>query len=158
MSDPEAGRRPAADQRCNECGAAAFAGATCWEQFGSVLAWEWSDPELQAQHFLTVASYNLQHPSRFTEEALAGLRSAFRDHLDRGVPVAALRRRASTFEGNRRVVRREPERRPVLREWPMTIADVYAQGRADGAAERVREWAGVIHRQLESADTDSLSQ
>jgi hypothetical protein len=137
-----------AKQRCSECGAATFAGARCWEQFATVLAWEWSDPELQAQHFLTVAAYNLQHPSRFTEEALAGLRSAFMDHLDHGVPVAAIRRRASPFDGNRRVVRSEAERRPVLREWPLTIADVYEQGRAEGAAERVREWAALVRAQL----------
>ncbi|MEK9501713.1 DUF5946 family protein [Gaopeijia maritima] len=138
---------------CNECGAAASAGATCWDQFVSVLAWEWTDPELQALHFLTVASYNLQHPSRFTDEALAGLRSAFRDHLERGVSVAALRRGASAFDGNRRVVRRESERRPVLREWPMTIAHVYASGRAEGAAGRVRAWAETIRNELEGADT-----
>ena len=55
-------------------------------------------------HFLTVACYNLQHPAWFTDEAIAGLRQGFIDHLDRGVPVAELRRRASAaVEGSKRV-------------------------------------------------------
>ncbi|MCB0185693.1 MAG: hypothetical protein KDE31_15605, partial [Caldilineaceae bacterium] len=54
----------------------------CRGQLGAMIAWEWQDPELMAQHFLTIASYNLQHPAQFTAEALAGLREQFIDHLD----------------------------------------------------------------------------
>lgn len=46
---------------CPECGAPTGDGLTCWEQLGSILAWEYNDPALMAEHFLTVASYNLQN-------------------------------------------------------------------------------------------------
>lgn len=130
---------------CPECGAPRVDGMTCWEQLGGILAWEANDPELGAEHFLTVASYNLQHPSQFTDEALDGLRKAFVEHLDHGLPVAEIRRRmGKAFEGKARVMRPEPERRPVLRTWPMTVADVYLPDQPQGAAGRVRQWARSI--------------
>src|SRR3712207_3533925 len=101
---------------CVECGAPRTNGLTCWEQLGAILAWEYDDPELYAEHFLTVASYNRQHPAQFTDEALAWLRSSFVEHLDNGVPVTELRRRASrAYEGKQRVLKDESERTSVLR-------------------------------------------
>lgn len=137
---------------CPECGAPMTNGMTCWEQLGAVLAWEVDDPKLLAEHFLTVASYNLQHPARFTEDALAGLRSAFVERLDKGVAVPELRRRAARrFEGKARVLKRPTERRPVLRRWSRTIADVYTPDRPGGAAARVRAWAAAIRKELDRA-------
>jgi len=134
---------------CPECGAPQVDGMTCWEQLGAILAWEWQDPELFAQHFLTVASYNLQHPAQFTDAALAGLRTAFVDYLDQGVPTEKLRRRMSRLaEGPTRVLKDEAERRSVLRHWPMTIAHVYLPDQPQGAAERVKAWAAAIRREL----------
>lgn len=135
---------------CPECGAPATEGLDCWGQLGALLAWEWQDTELLAQHFLTVAGYNLQHPAQFTGEALAGLRAAFIAHLDEGLPVAAVRQRMGRMaDGATRVLRPAAERRPVLRRWEMTIADVYIPGRPEGAAGRVRAWAAAIRRGLE---------
>jgi hypothetical protein len=135
---------------CPECGAPRVAGLTCWEQLGAVIACEYDDPELLAEHFLTVASYNLQHPAQFTDEALAELRVAFVDRLDRGVPVAALRRRAArAYEGKKRVLRGPAERRPVLGSWRTTIADVYLPDHPGGAAGRVRTWANSIRDELQ---------
>ena len=134
---------------CPECGALHIDGLTCWEQLGAILAWEWQDPALQAQHFLTVASYNLQHPAQFTDEALAGLRALYVEHLDRGTPVAELRHRVGRLaEGSRRILKPENERRPVLRRWPMTVADVYLPDQPQWAADRVRAWAAAIRREL----------
>lgn len=121
---------------------------TCGKQLGAVLAWEWQDPELHALHFLTVASYNLQHPAQFTEEAWAGLRTLYMDYLDQGLSADTLRRRAALAARGQRILRKQEERFPVLRRWEMTIADVYLQGQAEGAAERVRNWAVVIRRGL----------
>jgi uncharacterized protein DUF5946 len=136
-------------QTCAECGASFVDGLTCHEQFGAILAWEVHDPELLAEHFLTVASYNLQHPAQFTDEALAGLRAALIDRLDHGVAVEELRRRAARiFDGPRRVLKREAGRLPVLHRWPLTIADVYIPDRPQGAAERVRRWAAAIRGEL----------
>jgi hypothetical protein len=134
---------------CGECGAVRVDGMTCWEQLGSILAWEWNDPELAAHHFLTVASYNLQHPAQFTDEALAGLRASYIDHLEHGTLVEVLRRRASDpYEGKKRVLRPEAERSPVLRAWSMTIADVYIPERPQGAGGRVAAWAASIRGEL----------
>jgi hypothetical protein len=124
-------------------------GLNCWEQMAAILGWESQDPELAAEHFLTVASYNLQHPAQFTEEALDGLRVSFIDRLDHGVPAQALRRRAArVYNGKKRVLKRESERHPVLRRWRMTIADVYLPDQPQGAAGRVRRWAATILNDL----------
>jgi hypothetical protein len=126
---------------------------TCWEQLGAIGSWEFQDPALRAEHFLTVASYNLQHPAQFTDEALAGLRAAFIDRLDKGISTEELRRRAArVYDGPKRVLKPgpegTPERRPMLRRWPMTIADVYIPDQPAGAAERVRRWAAAIRSEL----------
>ena len=140
---------PSAEQ-CPECGAPRVDGLGCWEMLGQLIAWEADDAELRREHFLTVASYNLQHPARFTDEALAGLRQSYVDYLDHGISVGEIRRRASAaFEGAKRVRRDEASVRPVLRTWSMTIADVYHAGDPYGVAERVRRWAGAIRDTLE---------
>jgi hypothetical protein len=136
-------------ETCPECGAAMVDGMNCWEQLGAILAWEGNDPELAAEHFLTVASYNLQHPAQFTDEALAGLRASLIEHLDRGTAVQHLRHRAAKeYRGKKRVLKPVDERRPVLRRWSMTIADVYTPNRPQGAAARVKAWAAAIRREL----------
>jgi Family of unknown function (DUF5946) len=136
---------------CPECGAPAVDGFGCWEQLGLLLGWEGDDPQLQAVHYLTVATYNLQHPAQFTPAALAGLRAGFVDHLDHGVDVAELRRRtARASAGATRVLLPLAERRPVRRRWSLTIADVYTPDRPEGAAGRVRDWAGAVRRELDS--------
>ena len=149
VSAPVANQQPEEGASCPECGAPPIAGMSCWDQLGAVTAWEWQDPQLQALHFLTVASYNLQHPAQFTDEALAGLRALYKDYLDHSLSATTLRRRAAHAAwGSQRILREQEERLPVLRRWEMTIADVYCQGRAEGAAERVRKWAAVIRREL----------
>lgn len=134
---------------CPECGAPTIGGVTCWEQLGAIIAWEYADPELLAEHFLTVAAYNLQHPAQFTADALEGLRSAFIDRLDMNVSVETLRRRAARmYNGPQRVLRDEASRQPVLRLWKMTIADVYLSNQPQGGAKRVRVWAACIRSEL----------
>lgn len=134
---------------CPECGAPRLDGLTCWEQLGLLIAWEFNDPELAAKHFLTVASYNLQHPAMFTDESIAGLRTAYIEHLDQGLAVTEIRKRNSkAYDGKARVLRPEGERRPVLRTWSMTIADVYTPDRPEGAAQRVADWANAIRKEL----------
>jgi Family of unknown function (DUF5946) len=134
---------------CPECGAATVDGMTCREQLAMIGAWEFQDPELLSEHFVTVASFNLQHPAQFTGEALAGLRSAFIERLDRGTPVQELRRRAArAYQGKKRVLKNESDRKAVPRAWRMTIADVYIPDKPGGAAGRVRAWAASIRDEL----------
>jgi hypothetical protein len=140
-----------AETTCPECGAPRVQSMACWEQLGGILAWEYTDPDLQAEHFLTVASYNLQHPAQFTDEAIAGLRISLSQRLDHQVTDAEIRRRtARAFEGSARVKRPAAEQHPVLRHWTMTIADVFLPDPPEGAADRVRAWAASIRRDLEA--------
>lgn len=137
------------DTYCPECGAPRVDGLDCWSQMGAVCAWEWQDPALAAVHFLTVASYNLQHPAQFTAATLDNLAAVYSEYLDHGLAVAEIRRRVGAqAEGAVRVLKPPAERRPVLRRWPMTIADVYLPDKPQGAAERVQAWAASIRREL----------
>jgi len=114
-----------------------------------LFVWEYQDADLLAEHFLTVASYNLQHPAAFQEEAIVGLRAALIDRIDNGVSIQELRRRASAvYDGSKRVLKPLAERRPVLRRWERTIAWVYLPEQPAGAAERVRAWAASIRREM----------
>ena len=134
---------------CAECGAPRIENLNCWEQLGILLSWEWEDPELRALHFLTVSSYNLQHPAQFTAEALEGLRQLFIEYLDNELPVAEIRRRvARETAGNKRVLKKEDERKRVSRQWTRTIAEVYIPNQPSGAPGRVREWATSIRNDL----------
>lgn len=142
---------------CEECGAELSNGLDCWNTFGAVIAWEAHDPELVAEHFLTVASYNLQHPSQFADGVIAQLQTGFVGYLDATLTLDQIRSQTrKTFNGKRRVLRPIEERRPVLRRWPMTIADVYLADQPKGAAERVRAWAASIRQEL--AKVPSLEQ
>jgi hypothetical protein len=134
---------------CLECGAPMVGGLACWDMLGAIIAWEAQDAELLAEHFLTVAAYNLQHPAQFTKAALAGLRAVFIARLDHGLAHAEIRRRiGQAAAGATRVLKPESERKPVLREWHMTIAEVYLPDKPEGAAGRVRAWAAAIRREL----------
>lgn len=137
---------PGGSDRCPECGAPVVDALDCRAKLGVVTAWEVDDPALGALHFLTVASFNLQHPAAFADEALAVLRAAFVDHLDRGTATPELLRRVrARFDGSTRVMREASERRPVRRDWELTIDAVHGPGPA-GAPERVRRWAESIRR------------
>lgn len=134
---------------CPECGAPKADGMDCWWQMGAICSWEWSDPELAALHFYTVACYNLQHPATFTNESLLALKDVFRQVYDHGwTPEQIRKAMAPRVAGTTKVTRPESERRPVLRPWPMTVAHVYLVGQPAGAAARVRDWAAAIRREL----------
>lgn len=111
-------------------------------------AWEWDDPELGALHFLTVATFNLQHPARFSEAAIARLKWAFVQHLDNGLPVSRIRDiHARVFDGAETALK--PDERPPVqtRQWEITISDVHGGG-PDGAADRVMTWARSVRVHL----------
>lgn len=134
---------------CAECGAPTVDGLSCYEMFCTVLAWEADDAELQAEHFKTVATYNLQHPSQFTDEALEGLRKVFIEHIDNNLPISEIRKRVGKVaEGNNRVRKDKAERQLVGRNWAVTVADVYDENNPVGAVERVRRWAAAVRKEL----------
>ena len=92
---------------------------------GVLLAWEWQEPELLAQHFLTVAFLQLATPGAVHRRRHRQPAQLFIAHLDQGLAVAEIRLRvAQRAAGTVRVLKPENERRPMLRHWAMTIADV----------------------------------
>jgi len=134
---------------CPECGAPPVDGLNCWEQLGALGLWEFEYAELLAEHFKTVASYNLQHPAQFTDEALNAMKSVFIDHLDHGLSTSDVRKRMEWISGGGNGVLKDPaDRHPVQRQWNMTIADVYIPDHPQGAAQRVRAWAAAVRKEL----------
>lgn len=135
--------------KCPECGAKFINGLDCWEQLGHVLAWEWHDPELLAKHFLTVATYNLQHPAQFTEEAIEGLKEVYLAYLDEGMAIDEVRRHVGkAAAGGAKVLKPTSERQPQLKRWTKTINTVYIPDKPKGAAERVQAWAEAVRVEL----------
>ena len=136
--------RAAARSACPECGGRSVGGLGCQEMFGTLLAWEWQDPELLAQHFLTVSSFQLQHPAPFTDEAIRGLQLALAGVVRGELTVEQVRWQThAAYDGAARVHRPVSDVQRRLRTWPITIADVYEGGQA-GAASRVKAWAQSI--------------
>jgi hypothetical protein len=134
---------------CPECGARVVDGLDCQGQLDVVLSWEWTDPLLSAEHFSTVAIFNLQHPSRFRQDAIDGLAAAVVAHIDGGLPVSAIRRQVSRVAaGATRVLKPEAERFIVPRHWALTVGHVYDRNNRLGAADRVREWARSARKEL----------
>jgi hypothetical protein len=122
---------------------------TCQEQLAVLLGWEREDPDLLNLHFYIVASFYLQHPAQFTDEALTELRSTFVAAFDGSAPLATLRRTVGArFQGSKRVLKERDARQPVLREWTVTISDVVGGGRPEGASYRVRRWASALRSEL----------
>lgn len=135
---------------CPECGAPQVNNLDCWGMLGAIISWEYNDPDLLAEHFKTVATYNLQHPARFEPKAMEGLRKVFQQHIDNGLSIQEIRRRVSTLaEGNKRVLRHDADgSQAVMKQWSKTIADVYLPDQPQGAAERVRTWACSVRCEL----------
>jgi hypothetical protein len=134
------------DNKCLECGALQRNGLDCRHMLGEIITWEYADPELLKKHFLTVASYNLQHPSQFTDEAIQGLKISLSNYLSGKEGISEIRQRNTlASEGSKRVRKPEPERVIVPRKWPVTIADVYLPDQPQGVADRVQAWAESIN-------------
>ena len=138
---------PDAGQHCPECGASQRH-LTCRARLELLLAWEADDAALRELHFLTVASYNLQHPAAFTDDARVGLERAFAGYLEGRLTIAQIRRQAAAVNGAVRVRRQPSNVRPVRRDWAITIETVAVPEQAENAPARVRAWAESIHRAL----------
>ena len=110
-------------------------------------------PELGVVHHLLVLCFHLQHPSRYSPEALAWGRETLVDFLERGVTPHDVRQRerarpSSTNRAWR--VRGTPEshgayERPM--RWTLRAQDVVTGG-IDAYMENVTAWARAILAEL----------
>lgn len=136
---------------CPECGANLAEDQLCDELFHQVLAWEQYDLEGNGRyHHLLVMSWELQHPSRFSDETLAWARESLRRAAREGVPATQLRREVAAWAPQDRrtfkITREDGE--IVAREWSRTLSDVVAEG-LEGMPESVLRWAETILDDLE---------
>ena len=112
--------------RCAECGAVWADDRTCETVYQAFLALEFSDPGYGAVHFLTVATFMLQH-GRYSEAALDWVVPAMRAYLAGETDVPELRRGArSLTQGVRdwKVTRQPGEFRQRAVAWDHILADV----------------------------------
>lgn len=132
---------------CTECNAPFIDGLSCWETLGLLISWEYDDPALLKEHFLTVASYNIQHSSKFVDEVIDELCSLHYKYIHNEVSTNEIRETVGKLaEGEKRVLKPESARVIIPKKWKMTIADVYIPNKREHAAERVRAWAKSIHQ------------
>jgi hypothetical protein len=141
---------------CSECGGRAAAGQECVADFHQFQYWEAEDPATLSVHHLMVLSYHLQHPSRYSPEALSGAISMLDDFLVRGVSPAQMRREIRRkVDSSKRVgkIAGTPELHGeygVVIPWRMTAGDVVSAGIAN-YVESIQCWANSIHASLRAA-------
>lgn len=136
--------------RCIECGARETDGLSCYEMFGFPLVWEHNDPKLYALHFWLVSCYMIQHPSNYTEEGYKYMVKLFTEAYDNNWDTAyILRKNRELVKNIDRVASHIPnkERVRTLREWPMTIEDIYLGGE-EKAIENIIKWKEKIRHEL----------
>jgi len=135
-------------EACPECLGEEIDGLGCREMLGVVTSWEWDNPELGARHFDIVASYLIQHPHQYKDEAIQGLKLMLGKYLDGELSVDRIRKiHGDLFAGSSRVLADEGDRIVKPREWPVTIAHVYAGGPGEAVA-RVTHWAARVRGSL----------
>lgn len=144
---------------CPECGAPLDGVSACRALLDELLALEWrvEGGSGTLSHFFAVSSYNLQHPSGFTPDALRSLRAALADVLEERATIHdILRRNRALLNGEARVRRRADtpigaEDRAMLDAWPthwrMTVADV-CRVAPEAYHERARAWAAAVSASL----------
>jgi hypothetical protein len=147
---------------CAECGAPLPDGGTCHDNFLALLLLEAqvAGGPGELPHFYAVASYALQHPTSFnyTAVALQGLRQSLGEILDGRINLDYLRRRTrQLYNGSTRVTRRTEDAVPDWYNgpWPLSVADVLANGVTDYAA-MVQSWAESVRQTLDQQESHAL--
>lgn len=138
------------DGRCMECGARETEGFSCYELFGFPLVWEHNDPKLYALHFWLVSCYMIQHPSNYTAEGYKHLVKLFIEAYDNNWDSAyILKKNREIVKSLGKITSSIPnlERRRELRQWPMTIEDIYLGGEGNAIAN-INKWKDEIRNQL----------
>ena len=146
---------------CPDCGAALPETGSCQEYMHELLFLEAQVPGAPGAepHFLAVASFNLQHPSKFLPSALMGLRRTVADVLAGRATLDDARRRARHgASGQARVLRRDDtvsssSDQLMLRawptSWPVTVLDV-CRVPPERYVESVRRWAMSVIEMLDA--------
>ena len=126
---------------CPECGAA---GSACETRFNEFLALEFTETGFGAVHYLTVATYMLQHSSNLSREDWLQMRELLREFLLENKPPTFIRKQNKDFvdSGKRRFKIKSKDALPVIHKntWTKTILDVLFDD-SDSYCNGVNEWA-----------------
>ncbi|MBC8100158.1 MAG: hypothetical protein H7Y11_12000 [Armatimonadetes bacterium] len=142
-------------QHCLECGALWRDGIACEQHYHQMLAWEFDDPRSGIVHHLTVLCYNLQHPSIYSPEGLAGAVQLLTTFLEQGITPPEMRRniqpKVDSGKRTTKITKRDiPAVYDSAPSWTLTIQDAIG-ATSDGHAERVTAWAHAVLTALKTA-------
>ncbi len=87
---------------CVKCGAVLSQKNTCESIFNEFMALEFTDPSYGQVHFLTVASYMVQHEG-YSDEMYVWVQTALRRHLEEGYPTELIRQDMARGPGSSKV-------------------------------------------------------
>ncbi|OZB92322.1 DUF5946 family protein [Paenibacillus sp. XY044] len=134
---------------CDKCNAELPLGNTCESILNEFLALEFSDPGYGKVHFLTVASYMVQHQG-YSDEMYAWVQSALRKHLEEGYPTELIRQDMARGPGSTKGIRRPLDAQPLPKiSWTMTIADVAAQMHdAESYCKLIKQWGRTTLKEM----------
>lgn len=138
-------------------------GDGCWTRVHQLLEIEHRalagiDSELALRaHFFAIAAYQLQHPSRLTAAAVAGLRERVASMVRSPRPIRDLRRDMGRYVRDTRVGREAPtgDRSHIDPRWPVrwtvTAHDVVTADDAAAYPDAVARWAAAAITDLDRA-------
>ncbi|QLY29971.1 DUF5946 family protein [Nocardia huaxiensis] len=154
-----------ASDRCPECGGVLPPSGVCADRIPELLEIEaqvldGSEDSLRA-HFYAIATYQVQHPSRMTPQATAGMRAALTRMARNPFPISDLRREIRRDFRAVKVTNPNPEDRSGVDsrwpcDWPITAADIVARPPSEYVAA-VTEWARAATDLLDRAVGGAVS-
>ncbi|WP_373459758.1 DUF5946 family protein [Paenibacillus harenae] len=134
---------------CNKCGAELSQEKTCESIFNEFMALELTFPSYGRVHFLTVASYMVQHEG-YSDEMYVWAQSALRRHLEEGYPTELIRLDMARGPRNIKGIQRPMNAIPLPKvAWTMTIADVASQMHDfDSYCKLVEQWGRTTLKEM----------
>lgn len=149
------------NEKCNECGASLENAAECRDYLNEMIKWDFEDfTGVGKIHHLTVLSYDLQHPSTYSQRGLEDAKNSleifltspesFAEHDERNRAALSSDVRVWKITGT-------PENHGIYRTapiWTIRASDVVGEG-LPNYIENVKNWAQSIHDALkESGNLD----
>ncbi|RAV21589.1 DUF5946 family protein [Paenibacillus contaminans] len=134
---------------CAKCGAELSQENTCESIFNEFMALEFTDPSYGQVHFLTVASYMVQHEG-YSDDMYVWVQSALRRHLEEGYPTELIRQDMAIGPGSTKGIRRPLNAIPQPKvAWTMTIADVASQMHdSDSYFKLIEQWGRTALKEM----------
>lgn len=143
--------------RCLECGALLEAGKTCQEYVNQLITWDFQDFLGVGQvHHLTVLSYNLQHPSIYSEKGLENAKRSLSNFINE--PMAYSKHGAEDLKNLASNIRKWKIRSTadskglysVKPDWKMNVVDV-EKGGLSNYVKNVKKWSSSILKSLKES-------